>query len=180
MYKSGHTKSKSDTDFFSNKMIVDDVTSIVSKYKNTQPNKINKPKMKKLKSFQKKISNSWQKKNNSFMNILIKILILKKHLDYYLFDKKIPLIKFDLDNILIIINKKIEELKNKLINECPILIKSVLIEKLKEFNEIILSLIETKPKEFYKEVKLVILSHFEQIRLEIFELLENLYNNKKK
>ena len=179
MYKSGHTKSKSDTDFFSNKMIVDDVTSIVSKYKNTQPNKINKPKMKKLKSFQKKISNSWQKKNNSFMNILIKILILKKHLDYYFFDKKIPLIKFDLDNILIIINKKIEELKNKLINECPILIKSVLIEKLKEFNEIILSLIETKPKEFYKEVKLVILSHFEQIRLEIFELLENLYNNEK-
>ena len=53
----------------------------------------------------------------------------------------------------------------------------MLIEKLNEFNEIILSLIETKPQEFYKQVKLVILSHFEQIRLEIFELLANLDDN---
>ena len=48
-----------------------------------------------------------------------------------------------------------------------------ILRLLNEFNEIILSLIETRPQEFYKQVKLVILSHLEQIRLEIFELLEN-------
>ena len=31
--------------------------------------------------------------------------------------------------------------------------------------------------EFYKEVKFLILSRFEKIRLEIFELLENLHEN---
>ena len=174
MYKSGHTKSKSDTDFYSNKMIVDEISGIIYRYKTTPSNIIRLKSLKKQKSLKKKISNSWQRKKNSFMNVLLKILIFKKYLDYYFFEKKIPLIKLDLDNILIIISKKIDELKSKLINECQILSKSVLIEKLNEFNEIILSLIETKPQEFYKQVKLVILSHFEQIRLEIFELLENL------
>ena len=176
MYKSGHTKSKSDTDFYSNKAIVDEISGIMYKYKNLNRNLINKKEFKRQKSLKRKISNS-QIKKTSFMEILLKILILKKHLDYYFFKRKIPLIKLDLDNILIIINKKIDELKSKLINECQILSKSVLIEKLNEFNEIIISLIETKPQEFYKQVKLVILSHFEQIRLEIFELLENIYDN---
>ena len=174
MYKSGHTKSKSDTDFFSNKMIADEISGIICRYDNPQSKEFNYRKIKKQKSLQKKITNSWQRRKNSFMYIFLKILLFKKHLDYYFFDKKIPLIKLDLDNILMIINKKLEELKSKLISECPILSKSVLIEKLNEFNEIILSLIETRPQEFYKQVKLVILSHLEQIRLEIFELLENL------
>ena len=177
MYKSGHTKSKSDTDFYSNKEIVDEISGIINRYKNPPLNIISKKQFKKQKSLKRKITNSWQRKKTSFMAILLKILLFKKYLDYYFFEKKIPLIKLDLDNILIIISKKIEELKNKLINECQILSKSVLIEKLNEFNEIILSLIETKPQEFYKQVKLVILSHFEQIRLEIFELLANLDDN---
>ena len=174
MYKSGHTKSKSDTDFYSNKMVADEITGILSSFNDTQPKTINFKKIKKQKSLQKKITNSWQRRKSSFMYIFLHILLFKKYLDYYFFEKKIPLIKLDLDNVLIIINKKIEELKSKLIDECPILSKSVLIEKLNEFNEIILSLIETKPQEFYKQVKIVILSHFEQIRLEIFELIENL------
>ena len=177
MYKSGHTKSKSDTDFYSNKAIVDEISGIMHKYKNLNKNPINKKEFKKQLSLKRKVSNSYLIKKTSFIELLLKILILKKHLDYYFFQRKIPLIKLDLDNILIIISKKIDELKNKLINECQILSKSVLIEKLNEFNEIIISLIETKPQEFYKQVKLVILSHFEQIRLEIFELLENIYDN---
>jgi len=177
MYKSGHTKSKSDTDFYSNKEIVDEISGIINRYKNPPINIISKKQIKRQKSLKRKITNSWQRKKTSFMAILLQILLFKKYLDYYFFERKIPLIKLDLDNILIIISKKIEELKNKLINECQILSKSVLIEKLNEFNEIILSLIETKPQEFYKQVKLVILSHFEQIRLEIFELLANLDDN---
>ena len=177
MYKSGHTKSKSDTDFYSNKMIADEITGIINRFNNTQPKAINYKKIKKQKSLQKKITNSWQRRKSSFMYIFLYILLFKKYLDYYFFEKKIPLMKLDLDNILVIINKKIEELKSKLIDECPILSKSMLIEKLNEFHEIILSLIETKPQEFYKQVKIVILSHFEQIRLEIFELIENLCDN---
>ena len=177
MYKSGHTKSKSDTDFFSNKMIVDEISGIIYRYKTTPSHIFNTKQVKRQKSLKKKSSNSYQRKKNSFMNVLLKILIFKKYLDCFFFEKKIPLIKLDLDNVLIIISKKIDELKSNLINECQILSKSILIEKLNEFNEVILSLIETKPQEFYKQVKLVILSHFEQIRLEIFELLENLYDN---
>ena len=74
-------------------------------------------------------------------------------------------------------DKKLDILKNKLIEECPILSKSVLINKLNEFSVVIKSLIETKPQEFYKEVKFAILTGFEKIRLEIFELLENLHEN---
>ena len=177
MYKSGHTKSKSDTDFYSNKIIVDEISGIINRYKNPDSNMNNKKQFKRQKSLKRKSTNSYQRKKSSFMEILLKLLLFKKHLDYYFFEGKIPLIKLDLDNILIIISKKIDELKTKLINECQILSKSVLIEKLNEFNEIILSLIETKPQEFYKQVKLVILSHFEKIRLEIFELLENLWDN---
>ena len=44
-------------------------------------------------------------------------------------------------------------------------------------NEVIKSLIETKPQEFYKEVKFAILSQFERILLDIFELLENIHEN---
>ena len=69
------------------------------------------------------------------------------------------------------------DLKNKIIDGCPTLDKSVLIDKLNEFSEVIKSLIETKPQEFYKEVKFAILSQFERIRLEIFELLENIHEN---
>ena len=176
MYKSGHTKSKSDSDFFFNKTILDEISENLYRYKNIQSISIKQNKIKKDKLV-KKNTNSWQIRKNTFIEILEKILLLKKDLDYFFFIKKAPLIKLDLDNVLMIIYNKIEELENKLIKECPILVNSILIEKLTEFNEIILSLIETKPQEFYKQVKLFILSRFEHIRLEIFELLENLSDN---
>ena len=123
MYKSGHTKSKSDTDFYSNKAIVDEISGIMHKYKNLNKNPINKKEFKKQLSLKRKVSNSYLIKKTSFIELLLKILILKKHLDYYFFQRKIPLIKLDLDNILIIISKKIDELKNKLMNEFQILSK---------------------------------------------------------
>ena len=121
---------------------------------------------------------SFFKKRNTdsqFIYSLEKILLFKKQVDKFFFKAKLPSIKFDLDNMLIIINKKLDDLKNNLIKEGPILSKSVLIDKLNEFSEVIKSLIETKPQEFYKEVKFVILTQFENIRLEIFEILENLH-----
>ena len=95
-----------------------------------------------------------------FISLLENILLFKKQIDTYFFRGKLPSIKFDLDNMLKIINKKLDDLKNNLIKECPILDKSVLIDKLNEFSEVIKSLIETKPQEFYKEVKFVILTKF--------------------
>ena len=180
MYKSKHTKSKSDTDFHNNKIINDDIcgslkifqTDLFKKLKDTKNNE------NKSKGNERKLSIF--KKNEEkclFIVTFEKILLLKKEFDNFFFRTKLPSIKFDLDNILKIINKNIDELKIKLIKECPILEKSVLIDKLNIFSDVIQSLIETKPQEFYKEIKFVILSHFEKIRLEIFELLENLNEN---
>ena len=182
MYKSKHTKSKSDTDFYDNKIINDDISGSFKIFQNDlfKNLKDTKNNQNKRKVNERKFSNF--KKNDEkclFFIVLEKILLFKKDLDNYFFKEKLPSIKFDLDNILIIISTKIEELKNKLIKECPILDKSVLIDKLNIFSDIIKSLIETKPQEFYKEVKFIILSHFEKIRLEIFELLENLNENTK-
>jgi hypothetical protein len=180
MYKFNHTKSKSDTDFNENKIILDDITGSLKKFQNNLL-KDSKLKKKNEKIIIKELEN-YSIFNNKDEEIFIfefeKILLFKKQLDSFFFEKKLPLIKFDLDNSLKIINKKLDEFKHILIKECPILIKSVLIDKMNEFNEVIISLIETKPQEFYKEIKLVILTQFEKIRLEIFELLENLDNLK--
>ena len=94
-------------------------------------------------SFFKKINTDSQ-----FIFILEKILIFKKQIDTFFFREKLPTKKFDLDNMLTIINKKLDDLKDNLIKECPILSKSVLIDKLNEFGKVIKSLIETKPQNF--------------------------------
>ena len=181
MYKFNHTKSKSDTDFNENKIILDDITGSLKKFQNNLL-KDSKLKKKNEKIIIKELEN-YSIFNNKDEEIFIfefeKILLFKKQLDSFFFEKKLPLIKFDLDNSLKIINKKLDEFKHILIKECPILYKSVLIDKMNEFNEVIISLIETKPQEFYKEIKLIILTQFEKIRLEIFELLENLENTSK-
>ena len=180
MYKSNHIKSKSDTDFHSNKTINDDISGSLKIFHNNiikDPNISKKPEKKGTKSILKLSNLKVDDEKSQFVSIFEKLLLFKKQIDCYFFRKKLPLIKFDLDNTLQIINKKIEDLKNNLIRDCPILEKSILIEKLSIFTEVIKSLIETKPQEFYKEVKLVILTQFEKIRLEIFELLENLHEN---
>ena len=181
MYKSKHTKSKSDTDFHENKNIIDDISGSLKIFQNNLL-KNNKTVRKSVKTKKKEnaifvralsVINK-NEQESLFITGFEKILLFKKQLDTFFFEKKLPLIKLNLDNSLQIIKKKIDELKEKLIKECPILFNSVLIDKLNEFNEVIKSLIETKPQEFYKEVKFAILAQFEKIRLEIFELLENL------
>ena len=157
MYKSNHTKSKSDTDFHGNKIINDSISKSLKIFQHniSQDIKLNRRNAKKD---SKSILQNTEKKQEEclFLSLFEKILLFKKQLDIFFFRNKLPAIKFDLDNSLLIINKKLEELINKLVLECPILCKSVLIDKLNEFSEVIKSLIETKPQEFYKEVKFLI------------------------
>ena len=187
MFKFTHTRSKSDTEFHNNKMMNDDICGSLKIFQNNV--------IKELKFCKKKENETEIEKNDEkgymsarrysffkkrkadchFISLLENILFFKKQIDTYFFRGKLPSIKFDLDNMLKIINKKLDDLKNNLIKECPILDKSVLIDKLNEFSEVIKSLIETKPQEFYKEVKFVILTQFENIRLEIIELLANIH-----
>ena len=181
MYKAKHTKSKSDTDFNVNKVINDEICGSLKAFQKnlSKEFKSNKQSEKPKRYPVRKFSNFCKKEeDNTFLSSFQKILIFKQQVDQYFFITKLPVMKFNLDNILEIINKKIGELKDNLIKECPILSKSILIEKLNEFIDVIKSLIETKPQEFYKEVKLAIITHFEIIRLEIFELLENLEKDK--
>jgi len=181
MYKSHHTKSKSETDFYESKIINDSLTKSWKIFQNniSKELKSNQKEEKKenTKSIRKYSEQKKEQEDCVFISIFEKIMLFKKQIDTYFFRKKLPAIKFDLDNSLQIIQKKLDDLNNKLIKECPILSKSVLIDKLTEFSEVIKILIDTKPQEFYKEVKFVILSKFEKIRLEIFELLENLHEN---
>ena len=92
---------------------MDEISENLYRYKNIQSISIKQNKIKKDKLV-KKNTNSWQIRKNTFIEILEKILLLKKDLDYFFFIKKAPLIKLDLDNVLMIIYNKIEELKNKL------------------------------------------------------------------
>ena len=179
MYTFGHTKSKSDTDFYSNIIIDNSISNSLIKFENDLSKTI-KPKGKDMKRSSKSILKKTirRQEESIFISTFEKILLFKKQIDIFFFRNKLPAIKFDLDNSLQIINKKLEDLINKLIKECTILSKSILIDKLTEFTEVIKSLIETKPQEFYKEVKFLILSKFEKIRLQIFELLENLHEHK--
>ena len=184
MYKSLHTKSKSDTDFHGSKIINDGISKSWKIFQNniSKDLKSNQKNEKKEKRENTKIIRKYTEQIKGqeeclFISVFEKILLFKKQIDTYFFRNKLPAIKFDLDNSLQIIKKKLDDLNSKLIKECPILSKSVLIDKLTEFSDVIKILIDTKPQEFYKEVKFVILSKFEKIRLEIFELLENLHEN---
>ena len=181
MYKSNHTKSKSDTDFHGFKIINDGISKSWKIFQNNITKDLKSNKKSEKKEINKPIRKYSELKEEQeeclFISIFEKILLFKKQIDTYFFRNKLPVIKFDLDNSLQIIQKRLDDLNNKLIKECPILSKSVLIDKLTEFSEVIKILIETKPQEFYKEVKFIILSKFEKIRLEIFELLENLHEN---
>ena len=143
MNKFTHTKSKSDTDFHSNKIINDDIcgslkifqNNLNKEFKACQKNENEKNE----KGYMSSRQYSFFKKRNTdsqFISILEKILLFKKQIDTFFFREKLPSIKFDLDNMLIIINKKLDDLKNNLINECPILYKSILIDKLNEFCEV--------------------------------------------
>ena len=129
------------------------------------------------------ISNSGAETGGDRMLILVeRVLLFKQELDHYFFTKKLHCLKMHLNNICLIIIKKLSELQDNLINECPVLIDSVIMQILSNFSEIISTFIETEPKDFYREIKDAILNQWEKNRLKIKELFDKIvkiYNDNK-
>ena len=79
----------------------------------------------------------------------------------------------NLDSISSIIIKNITDLQTELISECPILRNSRLIKYLQNLADVI-STLETKPQDFYREIKDAILNICELNRISIKELFDKI------
>ena len=99
MYKSKHTKSKSDTDFHENKNIIDDISGSLKIFQNNLL-KNNKTVRKSVKTKKKEnaifvralsVINK-NEQESLFITGFEKILLFKKQLDTFFFEKKLPLI----------------------------------------------------------------------------------------
>ena len=118
--------------------------------------------------------NRMNSSGEGILTLMERILLFKKELDSYFFETKLQCLKFHLDNISSIIIKNISDLQNELINDYPILKKSSLIKYLQDCSDVISTLIDTKPQDFYREIKDAILMQWEVNRISIKEFFEKI------
>ena len=205
MYKIHHSRGKSDTNFYQEQTvlngaysslkvlrvsIVNDLayTSISNKKKQRRISIKNNAKDSKKSKFQivNNISNTSNISNDSnsdesngdrISTLIERVFLFKKELDSYFFDNRLNLMKFHLNNISAIILKNISDLKDEIIKDCPILKNSHIVKILGNFSEIISTFIETKPQDFYREIKDAILNQWEKNRIKIKELYEKIEKN---
>ena len=188
-YKMHHIRGKSDTDFYQEKTLLNGAysslkvlrVSVVNDLENS--NKIRKSNTLKNYNPKKAITATqsiFNDKNPNFfhtegiLTLIERILLFKKELDLYYFENKIKCLKFHLDNISSIIIKMIDDLQKELINEFPILKNSRLIKYLQNFSDVISTFIDTKPQDFYKEIKDAILNEWTLNRIRIKELFDKI------
>ena len=200
MYKIHHSRGKSDTNFYQEQNLLNGAYSslkvlrvsvvndleksnhqVFKKYMTRQNFNNNLNKINKLNSV--KINENKQPKTirgEGILTLIERILLFKKEFDLYFFENKIQCLKFHLDNISSIILKNISDLQKEIIDECPILKTSRLIQYLQNFSDVISILIDTKPQDFYREIKDAILNQWEKNRIcikELFEKIEIKCNN---
>ena len=201
-YKIHHTRGKSDTNFYQEQNILNGAysglkvlrVSIVSDLAQTvntqkkrqnhnqnQNNNTNQPKDNQRISHSNtdnlKNSNADDSVGERILILTERVLLFKQELDDYFFGNKIHLLKFHLDNISATIIKNISDLQNELIQECPSLKNSHIVKILGNFSDIVSTFIETKPQDFYKEIKDAILNQWEKNRMKIKELFEKIEQN---
>ena len=111
------------------------------------------------------------------LTLVERVLLFKQELDEYFFENKIHLLKFHLNNMSAIIIKNISDLKNEFITDCPILKNSHIVRIFGNFSDIISTFIETKPQDFYREIKDAILNQWEKNRIKIKHLFEKIEKN---
>ena len=201
-YKIHHSRGKSDTNFYQEQSILNGAysslkvlrVSIVNELVHTK-NSIKKKKINcRNKSHSSKknshdvntsnISSNSSNDSNSddsvgerILNLIERVLLFKQELDDYFFENKIHLLKFHLNNISSIIFKNISDLQNDIIKDIPSLKESDIIRLLGNFSDVISTFIETKPQDFYREIKDAILNQWETNRVKIKELFEKIQQN---
>jgi len=197
-YKIHHSRGKSDTNFYQEQSLLNGAYSSlkvlrVSIVSDLEKSSYSHKKRFHLKSHSKdrsRIQNlsdySLNKSNSSYVStsgetggermltLVERVLLFKQEVDHFFFDNKLYCLKFHLNNICLIIITNISELQNELIKECPILKTSYIISILSNFSEIISTFMETKPQDFYREIKDAILNQWEKNRLRIKELFEKI------
>jgi hypothetical protein len=195
MQFSRHIRGKSDTDFFTDKRYLDNIHYNIKSFKSPIQKK-NKNEVDTLNGNGLKIKKKSVKRysvdfipNVQYINIeedfnefLIKVLLFKKHFDYKVIQNFIRSEKTFLDTIIEIIRELIRRFKqnyedrdNLNINDDDI----ELLNKFDKFDNVLEAMIETRPEEFYREVKNMILNEFEKSRYEIAQFLDN-YKGKKR
>ena len=192
MYKIHHSRGKSDTNFYQEQSLLNGAYSSLKVLRVSVVNDLestNKPVIKRSLTRQNlKVQNSKTSKLKSdiidenrtsnigdgLLTLIERILLFKQELDSYFFENKLQCLKFHLDNISSIIIKNISDLKEELIHDYPILKTSRLIKYLQNFSDVISTLIDTKPQDFYKEIKDAILIEWEKNRIYIKDLFEKI------
>ena len=192
MYKIHHSRGKSDTNFYQEQSLLNGAYSSLKVLRVSVVNDLestNKPVIKRSLTRQNlKVQNSKASKLKSdiidenrtsnigdgLLTLIERILLFKQELDSYFFENKLQCLKFHLDNISSIIIKNISDLKEELIHDYPILKTSRLIKYLQNFSDVISTLIDTKPQDFYKEIKDAILIEWEKNRIYIKDLFEKI------
>jgi hypothetical protein len=124
-----------------------------------------------------------------FNQFIIKVLLFKKHFDDEVIEGFITSQKVYLDTKVLIMRELIKKFKKNYDNGDNLILSSQLIsnknqdyeliEKINKFDNVLVTLIETKPKDYYREVKNMILNEFEKNRYGIAQFLDN-YKGKKK
>ena len=205
-YKIHHSRGKSDTNFYQEQLalngaysslkvlrvsIVSDLEKTLYPHNKSCNIKINSKEKNNIQnlrsdsintSYSSYISNSGENGGEKMLTLIERVLLFKQELDLHFFNNKLECLKFHLNNISLIILKNIFDLKNELIKECPILKTSYFINILSNFSEIIGIFIETKPQDFYKEIKNTILNQWEKNRIkmnELFDKIEIINDDKK-
>ncbi len=200
-----HVRGKSDTDFYTDKTYLDNIHYNMLSYKkpfeeNTldpdlEIKTINSGRNKK-KFGVKRFSNPVYTSNfqisdieEEFNQFIIKVLLFKKHFDDEVIEGFITSQKVYLDTKVLIMRELIKKFKKNYDNGDNLILSSQLIsnknqdyeliEKINKFDNVLVTLIETKPKDYYREVKNMILNEFEKNRYAIAQFLDN-YQGKKK
>ena len=185
LYKIHHSRSKSDTNFYQEQNILNGAysglnvlrVSIVSDLTYTSFRKKIRKSTKNL-NYNKSNSASEEEKEKEenensgkkLLTLIERILLFKQELDEYFFGNKIHLLKFYLNSISSIIIKNISDMQNELINAYPILRTSNIVRLLGNFSDVICIFRDTRPQDFYREIKDTILDTWEKNQIQIKEL----------
>ena len=189
LYKIHHSRGKSDTNFYQEQNILNGAysglnvlrVSMLSDMTYTSYRRKVRKNKKNL-NFNKSNSASEEEKekeenensSKKILTLIERILLFKQELDEYFFGNKIHLLKFHLNNLSSIIIKNISDMQNELINAYPILRSSNMVRLLGNFSDMMCIFRDTKPQDFYREIKDTILDTWEKNRIQIKELFDKI------
>ena len=189
LYKIHHSRGKSDTNFYQEQNILNGAYSGLKVLRVSIVNDLtysfSRKKLKKVSSksvpdkchLSSDMEENSEKGSKKILTLIERVLLFKQELDGYFFENKIHLLKFHLDNICSIMIKNISDMQQELIKAYPILKTSNIIRLLGNFSDVLSTFKETKPQDFYREIKDTILDTWEKNHIQIKGLFNKIEKN---